>query len=403
MRDCLLQTLFPELPVRPPGDWDIATSARPDVVQKLFPKVIPTGLEHGTVTVLMNKEPYEVTTFRAEAGYVDGRRPGQVTFLDDITADLSRRDFTVNAIAYDPLSDELADPYHGIDDLRARVLRAVGNPADRFAEDGLRVLRAARFLATLEFALEPATAEAITPSLSSYRKVSAERIRVEWWKALQTRKPSLAFGVMAKHGLLEITVPELLPHLVEETWNRLLEWADACPAVPELRLAALLSPLSRLTHQEPHPTYDASIVEDVLTRLRLSNQERIYVVRLLTFRELPSSTATAPQLRRWLRAVGADLVLDLFALAAADPSVSPAQRAAHSNLRLTVDQVLAERPPLSVKELAIDGKALMTELGLTPGKHVGALLQQLLEVVTDEPQLNTREALLAAARSLAAS
>lgn len=403
MRDCLLQTLFPERNVRPPGDWDIATSARPEVVQKLFPKVIPTGLEHGTVTVLINKEPYEVTTFRAEAGYVDGRRPGQVTFLDDISADLSRRDFTVNAIAYDPLSDELADPYGGIDDLRACVLRAVGNAADRFAEDGLRVLRAARFLSTLEFALEPATAEAITPSLSSYRKVSAERIRVEWWKALQTRKPSLAFGVMAKHGLLEITVPELLPHLGTETWGRVLDWVDACPAVPELRLAALLSPLSTLTQQEPRPAYDAAIVEDVLTRLRLSNHERTHVVRLLTFHELPSTTATAPQLRRWLRVVGADLVADLFTLAAADPSASAAHRDAHTTLRLTVEQILAERPALSVKDLAIDGKVLMTELGLTPGRHVGALLLQLLELVTDEPHLNSRDALLATARAITAA
>lgn len=403
VRDCLLQTLFPERPVRPPGDWDIATSALPGVVQKLFPKVIPTGLEHGTVTVLMNKEPYEVTTFRAEAGYVDGRRPGQVTFLDDITADLSRRDFTVNAIAYDPLSDELADPYHGIDDLRARVLRAVGNPADRFAEDGLRVLRAARFLATLEFTLEPATADAITPSLGSYRKVSAERIRVEWWKALQTRKPSLAFGVMAKHGLLDITVPELSPHLTDERWSHVLDWVDACPAAPELRLAALLSPLSPLAPKQPHPTFDASVAEDVLTRLRLSNQERAHVVRLLTFRELPSNTASAPQLRRWLRVVGADLVADLFAVADADPSLPAAQRDAHATLRLTVDQILAERPALSVKDLALDGKVLMTELGLTPGKHVGALLLQLLEVVTDEPHLNTREALLSTARCLAAS
>ena len=163
---------------------------------KLFRRVIPTGLKHGTVTVLLDSGPYEVTTLRGETTYTDGRRPDAVYFVDDIKDDLARRDFTINAIAYDVLADRLIDPFDGLRDLEQMLLRAVGDPAARFAEDGLRVLRAARFVATLEVELDPETERAIEPSLASYRKVSAERIRDEWLKSMQARAPSRAFAVM---------------------------------------------------------------------------------------------------------------------------------------------------------------------------------------------------------------
>src|SRR5690606_13510406 len=329
----LLNTLHPEQH-REPGDWDIATSALPDVVQRLFPKVIPTGLEHGTVTVMLDKMPFEVTTFRAEAGYVDGRHPGQVTFLDDISADLSRRDFTVNAIAYDPIADTLADPYDGMGDLRQRVLRAVGDPALRFAEDGLRVLRAARFLSTLEFSLDETTALAIRPSLDSYRKVSAERIRDEWLKALATRRPSLAFDAMARHGLLEVTVPELATPLDSDTWSNCLAWLDCCPAigtrlgvgVVEVRLAALLQPLAPVLELTPFVRCDTRVVEDVALRLKLSNNERARVAALLMHHRLPSATRSDAELRRWLRLITPALVPDLFALTMNQPGATAEER-----------------------------------------------------------------------------
>lgn len=400
VRDHLMQTLFPGAAPRPPGDWDIATSAHPETVVKLFPKVIPTGLEHGTVTVLVSKVPYEVTTFRAEAGYVDGRRPGQVVFLNDITADLSRRDFTVNAIAFDPLSGELADPYAGIDDLRARVLRAVGNPAERFAEDGLRVLRAARFVSTLEFTLDPATAAAMEPSLDSYRKVSAERIRDEWFKALKTRRPSLAFDVMAQHGLLSITVPELDEVSRAHGWASVLKWVDACPPRAPLRLAALFAGLAPMTGEGPYQTCEVGAVDTLLQRLRLSNQERALVVGLLKFHPLLNSGAAPAEIRRWLRALGATPVSELFTLALCNPNLTLDLRTDVAALHERVFGVIGENPALSVKDLAIDGKTLMRELGLSPGKHLGELLQQLLEVVTDEPSLNSRDGLLRCAREL---
>jgi len=165
VRDELLSQLDGKAEADIRGDWDIATSARPEQVQKLFRRVIPTGIQHGTVTVLMKRAGYEVTTLRGETEYSDGRRPDSVYFVDDIKDDLARRDFTINAIAYDPLEDRLIDPFDGVRDLRARVLRAVGDPALRFGEDGLRVLRAARFVATLEVSLEAKTESAIVPSL----------------------------------------------------------------------------------------------------------------------------------------------------------------------------------------------------------------------------------------------
>lgn len=400
VRDHLMRALFPDAERRPPGDWDIATSALPETVVALFPKVIPTGLEHGTVTVLMHKVPYEVTTFRAEAGYVDGRRPGQVVFLDDIAADLSRRDFTVNAIAYDPLSGALADPHAGIEDLRARVLRAVGNPAERFAEDGLRVLRAARFVSTLEFTLDPATAAAMEPSLESYRKVSAERIRDEWFKALATRRPSLAFDVMARHGLLSITVPELDRVSRGPGWASVLNWVDACPQRPPVRVAALLAGLAPLAEEVPFSTCDVRVVDGVLQRLRLSNQERALVVGLVKFHRMSGMGANPADLRRWLRCVGTTPVSELFTLALCNPDLTLDTRTDLEDLRDRVFGVLGENPALSVKDLAVDGKTLMHELGLSPGKHLGELLQQLLEVVTDEPSLNSRDGLLRCAREI---
>lgn len=168
-----------------PHDWDVATDANPEMVQKIFPKTIPTGIEHGTITVRVNHESYEVTTFRGDGSYTDGRRPDGVRFLQTIEEDLARRDFTINAIAYDPLTGVFADPFRGREDIENKVLRAVGNPEQRFAEDGLRCLRAARFAATLEFSIHSETLAAIPLTVSSYRAVSAERIRDEWLKAMK--------------------------------------------------------------------------------------------------------------------------------------------------------------------------------------------------------------------------
>ena len=223
---------------RPAGDWDVATDARPPELLSIFPRAIPTGIEHGTVTVVRGGEHYEVTTLRGEGTYSDGRRPDWVEFVDDITADLARRDFTVNAIAIDPADGKVIDPFDGQGDLARGVLRAVGDAKERFAEDGLRVLRAARFVASLEMTLDPDTEAAIRPTLDTFRKVAAERVRDEWLKAMKAPAPSRAFDVMRRTGILEVTCPELLAGVgleqnkwhAYDVWRHGVECMDSCPA-----------------------------------------------------------------------------------------------------------------------------------------------------------------------------
>jgi tRNA nucleotidyltransferase (CCA-adding enzyme) len=370
-------------------DWDIATSARPEQIKTLFRRVIPTGIEHGTVTVIVDKVHYELTTLRADVGYSDGRRPDKVEFVDDIVADLARRDFTVNAIAYDVARDTLIDPFDGRRDLQARCLRAVGDPARRFAEDGLRVLRAARFVATLEFVLDPDTAKAIRPSLASYQRVSAERIHDEWLKALKANTPSAAFRVMRDQGLLEITAPGLFT-LPADTLEHALGCLDAMPQVPTLQLAALLHAL------DPDPGRAGVQAADLLRQLRCSNQECDRVRALIALhRPDYQQTWSDADVRRWLTRVGVEIFDDVLTLSGIAHEIAEAE-ALRSRARQQVDAGV----PLTLRDLAITGKDLIAELQLTPGPQLGALLEQLLVLVLDDPSLNERGTLLERAAPL---
>jgi tRNA nucleotidyltransferase (CCA-adding enzyme) len=428
---CVRDELLGELeqggagPARPQNDWDIATSALPEQVTAAFRRVIPTGIQHGTVTVLLGKEQFEVTTLRGETTYTDGRRPDSVYFVDDIRDDLARRDFTVNAIAYDVLEDRLIDPFDGLRDLKARSLRAVGDPAQRFAEDGLRVLRAARFVATLEFALEPKTASAIEPSLDSYRKVSSERIRDEWLKSMKAERPSRAFEVMREHGLLAITAPEMLESVgcaqnryhAYDVWGHALSCLDHCPKQPVLRMAGLLhdigKPRSRAFSDKTndytfyeHERIGAEMAEPVLSRLRFSNDERARIVALVRHHLICYDTSWSDAaVRRWLRRVTPELSDDLYLLAEADvlgkgkePSADLSQIA---DLKAHVARVIAAGAAFSVKDLAISGRDLSQELGLRPGPLFGEILRALLDEVVEEPALNERSRLLERAAELA--
>jgi tRNA nucleotidyltransferase (CCA-adding enzyme) len=413
------------------ADWDVATDAHPKEVMGCFRHVIPTGIQHGTVTVHMPKEQgggtYEVTTLRGETTYSDGRRPDAVVFVSDIVADLARRDFTVNAIALDPLASGdamIIDPFDGQGDLRRKVLRAVGEPSERFAEDGLRALRAARFVATLECTLDPQTASAIRPALDTYRKVSAERVRDEWVKSMKAKRPSRAFEVMREHGLLEVSAPELLPQVGCEqnkwhrydVWNHALACVDACVGDPILRLSAFVhdvgKPKSRAFSDKTqdftfyeHERMGAEIVEPLLARLRFSNEERARIAHLVRHHLVCySSEWSDAAVRRWIQRIGRERLDDLYALNEADlrgkdidaaPDLAPL-----AQLKTRVAAILARGEALTVRDLAVDGKLLMQSLAMPPGPRLGMLLEKLLEDVVEEPSRNEREQLLARAKEL---
>jgi tRNA nucleotidyltransferase (CCA-adding enzyme) len=408
------------------ADWDVCTDARPDEVMKLFPKAIPTGIDHGTVTVVVKGKHYEVTTLRGETTYTDGRRPDAVHFVDDITADLARRDFTVNAIAIDPIDGHVIDPFDGRQDLAAKVLRAVGDARERFSEDGLRVLRAARFVATLGMELDPATKAAIAPTLETFRKVSAERVRDEWVKTMKAHKPSRAFDVMRETGILGVTCPELLEgfgmeqnrYHAYDVWRHGMECLDACAGDPILRIAALLhdvgKPRTRAFSDKTkdytfyeHERVGAEIADPICARMRFSNDERARIVHLVRHHLFHySDDWTDAAVRRWIRRVTKERMDDLYALNEADVrakgrDASP-DLAALAALKAHVAKVIAHGDALSTRDLAVNGRDLMAELGLAPGPILGELLEALLEHVTVDPADNQREALLAKARAIVA-
>jgi len=413
------------------NDWDVCTDAKPDELMKIFPRAIPTGIEHGTITVVMNKVHYEVTTLRGEGAYTDGRRPDSVHFVDDITADLARRDFTVNAIAIDPIDGHVIDPFGGREDLARGVIRAVGVPEERFAEDGLRVLRAARFVATLEMSLDPATAAAIAPTLGTYKKVSAERIRDEWVKTMKAKRPSRAFDVMRETGILGVTCPELLEGVGCEqnkfhsydVWRHGMECLDACAGDPILRIAAMLhdvgKPRTRAIGEKTqdytfydHDRVGAEIVAPICTRLRFSNDERQRITDLVRHHLFHYSDEwTDAAVRRWIRRVGVERVEDLYVLNEADvrakgpelAAATDASLASLAGLKAHVARVLAAGAALTTRDLKVNGRDLMKELSLSPGPILGEILDALLEAVTNDPEKNDRDALLAEARRIVAA
>jgi tRNA nucleotidyltransferase (CCA-adding enzyme) len=409
-------------------DWDIATDARPEDVVAMFRKVIPTGLQHGTVTVVVRGRHYEVTTLRGEGAYSDGRRPDTVEFVDDITADLARRDFTFNAIAIDPVDGHIIDPFGGREDLAAKVVRAVGDADERFAEDGLRVLRAARFAATLECTIDPATEAAMghERSIRTFRKVSSERIRDEWMKTMLARAPSVAFEAMHRTNVLTVVCPELIESVgcqqnrwhAYDVWGHAMACLDACKPVPVLRVAALLhdvgKPRSRAFSDKTndftfyeHERIGAEMAEPILTRLRFSNDDRAKIIALIRHHLICyTDDWSDAAVRRWVRRITPELAPDLYELGFADARGKGKDASVDirniEHLKARVEALLASGAALSLKDLAVNGNDLMTDLSLKPGRVIGAVLERLIEVVTDDPSANTRERLLDEARRIVA-
>jgi tRNA nucleotidyltransferase (CCA-adding enzyme) len=408
------------------NDWDVATTALPEKVQKTFGKVIPTGIDHGTVTVLWKGGAYEVTTLRGEGAYTDGRRPDNVVFVEDIDRDLARRDFTVNAIAYDPVDGHVVDPFDGLADMRAKRLRAVGKPSERFQEDGLRILRGARFVATLDFELEEDTEAAFRGALDTFRKVSPERVREEWLKAMKAQTPSRAFEVMRRTGILEVTYPELLEQVgceqnqwhAYDVWDHTMRVLDESEGGAVERIAALLhdvaKPRTRAKSDKTsdwtfyhHEKVGADMADRWLRDYRFSNQERELVVGLIRHHLICySSEWTDAAVRRFMKRVGSDQVEPLLRLGEADAlgkgrNVEQELRALEE-LRGRIDEAIEEGNALTTQDLAVGGNDVIPLLEGGAGPAVGEILRTLLDRVIEDPSLNTRDKLMPIVEELAA-
>lgn len=399
------------------GDWDLATNAPPDQVRALFRRTVPIGIEHGTVGVLgRDRVMYEVTTFRRDVE-TSGRH-AVVAFAESIDEDLARRDFTINAIAWHPLRRELRDPFQGRDDLRAGVLRTVGVPAQRFAEDWLRVLRALRFAGQLELRVDADTWSALCAAVPHLDVLSAERVREELWKVFEgTRAASRTLQLYAQSGALAKLFPEVEATRAidlegDNLWLRTLRAIDCvAPRHVRVRMALLLHGTGYPAARTPdlrggvrfigHERWAARKADDVMRRLKASNADREHVLSLVRLQsDLFPPDAPDAGIRRWLTHVPPGLVRDLFrmriALFRAAPTpegerdLTTRWRRAHA--------VLLAHPVLDVAGLAIGGNELRA-LGLEPGPEFGRILGELLSRVIDQPALNERERLLDLVRS----
>ncbi len=360
---------------RTPQDWDICTGARPEEVMALFgeKRCIPTGLQHGTVTVKQNGGLYEVTTFRVEEGYSDGRRPDHVAFVADVRADLARRDFTINAMAYHP-AEGLIDPFNGQGDLLVRrVVRAVGDPVRRFGEDGLRILRFYRFGAQEELSLDPATDAAARAGRDRLACVSAERIWQELYKLLAAPRP----GRWMPAAILDRLLPELRAEEMPARYRESLRAVDALPPDPLARLAALLAPAG------------PAEAEQALARLRCSGAQAGTVRTLVKESGLPlSGESPRRQARRVLARLDPADAARLFALRQAQTG-----EAGFAALADAAQALLAEGACCRTGQLAVNGRDLLA-LGVRPGPAVGRLLAAALDQVIEEKLPNDRAALL---------
>ena len=403
-----------------PHDYDVTTSALPSETAALFSdcRTVDTGLKHGTLTVLYGDVPYEVTTYRVDGGYTDGRHPDEVSFAPSLREDAARRDFTVNAMAYAPESGVI-DFFGGKQDLENRILRTVGDPDRRFSEDALRILRALRFAATLDFSIEEKTAASVCRNKDLLLKISAERIRDELSKLLCGKA---AFRILKEYrDVMAVCIPELTAtfdfaqrskHHVYDLYLHTLHVLCATPPNLTLRMAALLHDVGKPDtfsidregngHFYGHAERSAEMADTVLRRLRFDNRTRERIILLVEKHgvELP---ATERSLKRLLRSVGEQAFFELMTLKKADiAALSPMHHpriAEIKSIETAARKLLSDAACFSLRELAVNGSD-MIKLGVSEGKRIGELLDACLEAVIDGRVKNEREALLAFAAAL---
>jgi tRNA nucleotidyltransferase (CCA-adding enzyme) len=411
---------------RDAADWDLTTDARPERVLEIFPGAVYEN-RFGTVAVRSGDDVHEITTFRTDHDYADFRRPHRVEFGDDVRLDLARRDFTMNAMAWgddapapgSAAKPRLVDPYDGGADIAARSIRAVGDPGTRFEEDALRMVRAVRLAAVLDFEIEPATRAAIDTHAELVRHLSGERIAAELEKLLAGPTPSTGLRLMTDTGILAVVSPDLAAQRGiaqnkipgEDLLDHTLRTVDAAPSrSPRVRLAALVHDIGKPATIDDgpfrrHDAVGADLAAALLDRLHLpraTTDRVVHLVRNHMFTYDPSWGDAG--VRRFIQRVGPAALDELFDLRAADNVGSGVPANAHGldELRDRVRAQLEASVPLDLRQLAIDGDDLMTELQITPGPILGRLLDALLERVVTDPGLNDRVTLLHLARLILA-
>ena len=398
-----------------PHDWDICTSALPEETEQCFvgQRVIETGLKHGTVTVLVEGEPYEITTYRTEGPYSDSRRPDFVRFVPNLEEDLARRDFTMNAIAMD-LEGNLRDPFGGADDIKAELIRCVGEPDQRFQEDGLRVMRALRFAAVFGYKIEKQTAQAVHENRAMLNRVAAERINAELCKLLVGQS---AGDVLRQYPDVFCQFwPQLGPLVMLEQnnpwhcwggWEHTIHALEAAPADVTLRLTMLLHDIGKpackstdeqgIDHFYGHPAVSARLADKMLRALKFDNKTRERVV-LLVERHDVQLPPRSQVIRRWLNRLGSEAFFQLLEVKRVDnmgqaPEKVRDRLAELDMIRAKAERILAERQCLTLKDLAVNGRDVIAA-GIEPGPEVGRVLEKLLERVLSEDIPNERKILL---------
>jgi len=412
VRDCILG--------RVPGDWDITTSAKPETVKTLFTDTIDTGIKHGTVSVILEGKRFEVTTYRIDGEYADNRRPDRVEFTNSVILDLNRRDFTINAIAYHPL-EGLIDPFNGLMDIKNRIIKTVGNANDRFKEDALRMLRAIRFSAQLNFEIEGATLEAIKSNNHLIRNISFERIRDELTKILISDQPG-KFEFLKDTHLLEHIMPEFCPcfetpqnnpYHVYNVAGHILKAVASIENKEVLRWTMLLHDIGKTTtrvtdekgidHFYGHEEESVRMSGNILRRLKFDKKSIDIILRLIKHHDRPIEP-DFKDVRKAASAVGEDIFEYLLRVKKADNEAQNPEicRDKLNNLKTisNIFQSIKEKHEcLSIKDLEINGHDLIA-LGYRQGKEIGTVLNRLLQTVLDNPDMNNRDKLIQKAGEL---
>ncbi|WP_420319541.1 CCA tRNA nucleotidyltransferase [Faecalicatena contorta] len=399
---------------REPEDWDITTSAMPEETKALFQKTFDTGIEHGTVTVLLEKEGFEVTTYRIDGKYEDNRHPREVTFTRSLKEDLLRRDFTINAMAYNE-KDGLVDIFGGIDDLQKGMIRCVGNARERFSEDALRILRGIRFAAQLGFSIEEETRQGMKELAPTLQNISAERVQVELIKMIVSTRPELLRDAY-ELGITKQFLPEFdrlmmteqeTPHHMYNVGEHTLQAMRNIRSDKVLRLTMLLHDMGKpalktmdeagVAHFKKHAAESEKIAKRILKRLKFDNDTLNKVTKLVFYHDY-RMPATPKNVRRAMNKIGEDLFPYYMEVRRADVLAQSMYRREEKIRNLDeieeiYKEIVRNKECVSLRSLAITGKDLI-DAGMEPGKEIGEKLNELLELVIENPELNTKEKLM---------